>query len=246
MLDIRPSSDANPQVPRPESADPGGRGSDEVTAARAAKRLQMLQELAEIGMDLARAVHRQALAEAPAIEAGEGAVAHPPAGGDLGLVFSRIARAVRQTLALEARLEQERSARDRAAGQGPGRQGVEAKWRARRRRQEVSSFVEQLIEAESDRDDVEHLLADLAERLDDDEDAGALADRPIGELIAGICRDLGLTPDWSLWADEDWAAQAVTAGTPGPRPAGSGPPPGAGPAEAPGQAVAVPGEWKPP
>jgi hypothetical protein len=62
------------------------------------QRLRMLRELAEIGMRLARGVEQQAQ---------DADAADRPSGGDLGLVFSRIARAVRQTLALEAKLEGE-------------------------------------------------------------------------------------------------------------------------------------------
>ncbi|MGZ6039172.1 MAG: hypothetical protein ACXWKR_10910, partial [Phenylobacterium sp.] len=31
--------------------------------------------------------------------------------------------------------------------------------------------------------------------------------RPLGELVARICRDLGVTPDWSRFRDEDWAIE---------------------------------------
>jgi hypothetical protein len=78
----------------PVSADP--------SSDRAERRLRILQELAEIGMDLARAVRTRALALA--------AKADPAAAVDLGLSFSRIARAVRQTVALEAKFEQDRQA----------------------------------------------------------------------------------------------------------------------------------------
>jgi hypothetical protein len=45
----------------------------------------------------------------------------------------------------------------------------------------------------------------------DPADDARFADAPISEWIAAICADLGLTPDWSLWAGEDWAAEeAVT------------------------------------
>jgi hypothetical protein len=43
-------------------------------------------------------------------------------------------------------------------------------------------------------------LKTLTERLYDIED---LLDRPIGATVALICADLGLTPDWELWAVED-------------------------------------------
>jgi hypothetical protein len=79
--------------------------------ARAGRRLRMLEELAEIGMDMARALRRQALAQAELQDIGERAGVTEIAGGvvtlsvkgDLGLAFSRVARAVRLTLAMETR-----------------------------------------------------------------------------------------------------------------------------------------------
>jgi hypothetical protein len=67
---------------------------------RASERLEMLRRLARLGMDLAQAL-RDRVVEA------EG----PPANGaDPALSFTRVARAVRQSLALEARLEDDRRA----------------------------------------------------------------------------------------------------------------------------------------
>src|ERR1700751_1250440 len=78
---------------------------DEAMAARAARRLQMLSELAGIGMEIARALQRRmpgAMGSGPeAASAGDSA---------LGLPFARVARAVRQTLALEDRLDRPRPA----------------------------------------------------------------------------------------------------------------------------------------
>ncbi|HEV7385973.1 MAG TPA: hypothetical protein VGN89_13920, partial [Phenylobacterium sp.] len=167
--------------------------------ARAERHLRLLEELAEIGMDLARTVQRQAHEQAAAdLDAAA-----------LGLVFSRIARAVRQTVALEARLAEDRQAKTSAQIAGQTRA------RAARRQREVRAVVEQAIEADADESDVENLLLDLEERLVD-YDESDFSDRPIGELVARICRDLGVTPDWSLWEDEDWAIEEAAA-----RPRGS-------------------------
>jgi hypothetical protein len=181
----------------------------------ALRRLRMLEELAEIGMDIARALRRRALDEAAANAA-------QPDDQALGLAFSRVARAVRQTLALEDRLDQDRQARDGAAqaeravqlAEQAGARAIEG-LRVAIHRSEVRAKVEQVIEAEAGDADVERLLTDLDERLDDDEGGADFLDRPLGELIAAICRDLGLTPDWSLWVNEDWAVQEAKAKPPG-------------------------------
>ena len=183
---------------------------------RTERHLRLLQELAEIGMEMARAVRGQAVAQAAERDANPAA---PFAGGDLGLVFSRIARAVRQTLALEARLAEERlKARAEHATQlaeHAARLAGEARAKTVRRRNDVRYYVAEAIEAETPEDDVEDLLEELDERLDDVDAAGEFDDRPIGELVASICRDLGITPDWSLWEDEDWAIEEARTRPPG-------------------------------
>jgi hypothetical protein len=176
---------------------------------RTERHLRMLEELAEIGMDLARAVRRQALEQAADEPAGAADRADPIeriGGGDLGLIFSRIARAVRQTVALEARIEEERRAREqRAEAEQAQRAAVIEQDRKRRRKTQVKRAVEQVIEAEADGGEVEDLLAYLDERLEDDDVDADLAERPIGESVARICRDLGIPLDWSRWEDEAWA-----------------------------------------
>src|SRR5258706_4369208 len=34
-------------------------------------------------------------------------------------------------------------------------------------------------------------------------------DRPFGEVVALICKGLGMTPDWTAWADEPWAQEEI-------------------------------------
>jgi hypothetical protein len=171
-------------------AQPSDPQPSESAEARTARHLRGLAELGEIGLELARLVRRQAEAQA----------ADPDGAVDehLGLVFARIARAVRQTFALEARLADER----RTA------QAAETRRHAERRKTKVRTAVERVLDAEPDQGDAENLFYDLTERLETDYDDADFADRPVGELVARICRDLGVTPDWSLWQDEAWAIEA--------------------------------------
>jgi hypothetical protein len=55
----------------------------------------------------------------------------------------------------------------------------------------------------------------LSERLKDFDDYADLGNRSIGEIIARICRDLGLKPDWWRWVDAAWAKQEMAEKPPG-------------------------------
>ncbi|HEY4029541.1 MAG TPA: hypothetical protein VGM25_04315, partial [Caulobacteraceae bacterium] len=145
----------------------------------------------EIGMGLARKVQSEA-EQSDTVSA------------ELVLTFSRIARTVRQAVALEARLAEDRLVRRRKA-EAADRAQRDARGQARKA--VVKDIVERVIDA-ADGHDTERLLDDLDERLDDPSDAADFADRPLGELVAAICRDLGVTLDWSLFEDEDWAIGA--------------------------------------
>src|SRR5687767_8630850 len=74
------------------------------------RQLAMLTRLAEIGMEIAEACGREAVA-APG--AGEGAAQTPERLRDPGLAFARVARAVRMTIALQSRLAKDLAALDR-------------------------------------------------------------------------------------------------------------------------------------
>jgi hypothetical protein len=86
-----------------------------------------------------------------------------------------------------------------------------------RRRTAIHCVVEETIETEIEGEAaVDSLIADLYERLDEVEGDADFGERPIGEIVARICRDLGVTPDWRRWAGEAWAVEEARA-----RPAGS-------------------------
>ena len=177
---------------------------------RAERHLRVLQELADIGMELARAVKAQALDPQ----------ADPAAAAELGLTFSRIARAVRQTVALEARLDRDRQT---AAAERAERRVRQARDRALQNKARVRDLVERAIDAgASDAATAEDLLLDLDERLEDADDLAGFADRPVAEIVARICRDLGVAPPPNCWDDADLGiAQDGSTPTSGIRPAAS-------------------------
>jgi hypothetical protein len=176
MSDTRPTSEPTPADPKQD---------------RAERRLCILQELAELGMDLARDVQARALA----------VDADPATAGDLVLSFARIVRAVRQTVALEAKLDRDGQA---ASAERAERRARDARDRVYKHKARVRDLVERAIDAEASGDAAEDLLCDLNERLEDADDLAGFADRPVAEIVAHICRELGLSPPPSLWNEADW------------------------------------------
>ena len=173
-------------------------------ADRTAARLAVLGELTGIGMAVARAVGR--LAEAVA-ETAEDAKERPAArASELSLAFSRVSRAVRLTLALEERMEGAAAAAPAPAN--PYAQSgrlVSALYKA----DQLGEAARDLIEHAAGEDEAkaERLGEALSERLDE-LDADEVLERPLIELIARICKDLDIEPDWSLWGDQDWVEDA--------------------------------------
>lgn len=66
-----------------------------------------------------------------------------------------------------------------------------------------------------DRDEVERLMDEALERLEDEDLYGEIVTRPMGELVAALCRDLGLDPDWASLAQEPWALAEIASGAAG-------------------------------
>jgi hypothetical protein len=218
----------SPNRSTPYDEDPDADGSAPRAPAWAEEHLEVLRDLRDMGMTLARTLTRQVVAQAEADEAraAAGEVAcEPPrrvAAVDPALSFSRISRAVRLTLALEARTHQaiEDAARrgavanDHVAADGDLAGPIDYAGIARSIQEhvrvgrdfEIRRAVEETIEASrDDLDEVERLKDELKERLREDEVFDGRGIWPIGETISLICQDLGLTPDWDRWANQGWA-----------------------------------------
>jgi hypothetical protein len=171
-------------APVPESS------ADAEASSRALieRQMAMLTRLAEMGMEIAEAATLQARALA---QGGE----QRPDALDPALAYSRAARAVRLTIALQSRLAKEMA----ALGEAATRARAVA---ASQRRNRIHARIEQaLAEAErpdtdADEDKIERLSSAAWERLTEEDDAGLLA-LPVDEVVARICADLGLPPDWA-------------------------------------------------
>jgi hypothetical protein len=207
FLSVSPASvSSTPLDPSPDRLEAD-------TPDRAAERFAMLRELADIGMEMARALQGEVRARAEAVEV-EPAEA-PQSVAELGLAFSRVSRAVRQTLALEARLEDDRLTRERAAEAAEdarSQSNSEMSERAARVRAKLMQLLHPDRERDHRWDDDDDWDEDLSDGPDVERGEGFVSDRPAADVVAGVCGDLGLEPDLSLWADEDGAAAAARGG----------------------------------
>ena len=175
------------------------------------RQLQMLGELAEIGLEVARAVERQAKTAGSEVDAQR-----------LAMAYARAARALRMTIALQARLiddlgaRQDAATRKRAVAEQADDDALAVRQETHKVR--VVGIVERVIEAvrqDLDFDEVSRLVLKAETLLDDEDLYDDVLSRPIGELVARICRDLGLSPDWPRLAEEAWAKKEIESGVQG-------------------------------
>jgi hypothetical protein len=212
------SSSASPAQAHDPAPDlPAACAPVEDSAARNhALRMTALEAVIDHGLGLLDEVRRRTLRQPHVIEQDK------PEPADLGLTFDRISRALRFTVAQHERLEVEagKSAEQRQA-EAAARAAAEAQRlagtrnapspeeQARKRERDrklrlVERAVKRAIEDYAEEyEDREELAEDLSERLKEHEDLGL--DRPIGAVVAGICRAMRLPFDLALWEDEPWA-----------------------------------------
>jgi hypothetical protein len=114
---------------------------------------------------------------------------------------------------LNVALAIERQALDEGEVREQAQQGCERQKRQDARKARVERIVERVIKAEiTDEDEIYRLTQQTYERLDDEGVYGDLLARPVSEIIARICRNLGLSPDWSRLAQEAWAQEEIDSG----------------------------------
>ncbi|HLY55536.1 MAG TPA: hypothetical protein VKS60_08270 [Stellaceae bacterium] len=163
---------------------PAAPASDAAYEARVDRHLAMLRRLAELSLNLAEAVDREAASDAPDASA---------FGGDLALAHARIGQALRRTIALEAKIDDERGQRAPQAEAGGRMRAVYDRHRKEQRERQLRVVVEKLAEAH-DPGDAEDLLADLDEQLIGDAlTAKLLGDLPLADLAGHVYHDLVTT-----------------------------------------------------
>jgi hypothetical protein len=166
----------------------------------------LLEELAEIGMELARALR-------PGAAAGEDCADDKSRRRDPAEAFAPLSRAIRLTLALEAKTDQE--LRDLKAGVVQAREAEQRRTAKRLRKaaerdaegreEKALWLVVEAAEAEiEDAEAFDEFFEALEERLDQDDAYTHCDARPLRETVERLCEDLMLSPDWSRWSDEGW------------------------------------------
>jgi hypothetical protein len=171
--------------------------------------LELLGRLAEIGLNIALAVERQAT--------GQLAEGEPPVAADVSLAYERVAKAVRLTILLQSKVIADLRHREAMAAHQRRRDEPleEAARQARKAagRERIEWIVARGIETEhDDNETIDRLYQEAVERLDDEDLYGTVLTRPVSEILADICRDLGLSPDWPSLAEEAWAREEIRSG----------------------------------
>jgi len=187
----------------------------------------VLARLAELGLTLAERLHEQAMAADDLKTT-----------ADLGLAFHRISRSVRQTLALEARLERDRrrDAREAAASLAQGADDnipsagdlIAEDRRVRQRIDDLRKALEPHIWTESEGEERQDLFAMLDEILKYEIFEPDFATQSLDEHIALICGDLRIPspapraspPDLPDAPPDDAGVDRPEAFSPEPRPSG--------------------------
>ena len=135
-----------------------------------------LHDLIDMAMDLARTVHAKATTPEPSEPPESGRSATPAA--DPIVAFDRISRAIRRTIALAQRLDD--PPRTAAQHQASARKCI------------IREVEDAILRRPAKPGEQDRLETELQERLDSPDLDDDIFHRPVAEIIAEICRDLGI------------------------------------------------------
>ncbi len=194
---------------------------------RAERRMRDLEELTAIGLDIARALHRQVLLDDGAatvstvingeIDVSAKPTASKPSRSDPTAAFARLSRAACLTISLEVQADQalralqaaENDSRETRRAERERRDGVATEQRHEAAREKVRDRVSAVIDIEAKIDsEYGDLMEAMIERLDEDSAYDHLGDKPLGEMVERLCDDLKLSPDWRHWTGQDWTPES--------------------------------------
>jgi hypothetical protein len=164
---------------------------------RVERHLRMLDRLAEAGLDMALAIADEATSPPADGEGGS-----PRRAADLAQAYAKVSRAVRMTIALQSKLMQDLETLERAEARRDHDDALK-----------VRRIVGRVIRAErGEGRHAERLEGDVRAWLERDDIYGDLKARPTSEIIASICADLGVSPDWPRLAEDAWALEEMASG----------------------------------
>jgi hypothetical protein len=164
-------------------------GAEASGQSPAGRQIEALGALIGIGLKIARAIERRV------DEAGDQASL-----ADLNaaaIAYARVGRAVRQSILLQDKLA--------------GEQRIAAAKAADLRARAVQIVHRAIEDGRRDTEQAERLAAEAAERLEQ-ERYGDILIRPVGRIIADLCRDLGFDPDWQALDGDILSAEAFARG----------------------------------
>jgi hypothetical protein len=192
-------------TPSPKIAAPGI-GSVEWAEPIFARQVAVLGQLAEKGLEMALDIAEEAKAD----DASETCVAR----------YAKAARAVRVSLMLQSKLIHDFQAAQRKQAEADRMAAIGGKFsrteQVEARKARLGRIVERVAGPEREGTyELERQFGEAAERLDQDDLYGDILTRPVSELVAIICQDLGLDPDWPRLAEELWAREEIASGDPG-------------------------------
>ena len=132
--------------------------------------------------------------------------------------FERMARTVRMILGLRARLLLDLAAWEKrvadAAAALEQRLAEDRKTRRAELKGKATIIVGEVVEKAFGRSAAIDSILPVSRWFDERQEFAGLFDRPIGELVAMICRDLNLQVDLRLWQKRPWGADAMAAAAP--------------------------------
>ena len=199
------------------AAAPAGATTPDPSVLLAEEHLRVLAELREIGMDMARILKRRAEIDLQSAETLAGHASSdaaylqaPPVPGpmrDPATAFARISRAVRLTLALEARTAE--ALRALRAGLPLHTETSQTQTSQTGNGQAQASGAPADLLADDTQDSGEFKAADVAraERLSEHETPENLAGRAPPEVVESVCANLLLAVDRARWAGEGCAGE---------------------------------------
>ena len=155
--------------------------------------------------------------------------------------FERMARTVRMILGLRARLLLDLAAWEKrvadAAAALERRLAEDRKTRRAEVKGKATIIVGEVVEKALGRTAAIDSILPVSRWFDERQEFAGLFDRPIGELVAMICRDLNLQVDLRLWQKRPWGADAMAAAAAAAEPAPGQPETPDAPAAAAGSAA---------